>query len=742
MQRLLAYAALIALCLAPGFARAADPPPDVAALKRDAAAARDSPQKAAALAALAKLNWQTDQAAALKYADEGLGVADRIGDDKGRAANLNAIGVVHYLRGEYDDAQPRLERAVVLNERTGNFREAGRVAANLGHLHAARNDNAAALAAYTRAAEFGERARDDAGLATVNDGIGNVLQSQGRYREAIAAYGRSLDYAAKAGDEQSRAITLNNLANCLVDFGDTKAALENYLTAAQAFERLNLPIFQAQALANIAPILHGQGMTDQATGYLERALAIQRRTGSRPAEGTTLLNLGVMQNDAGKRDAAVATYQAARKLFHELGDRKGESVALHNLGRSYSELGQRDVGIGYLREALALREAVGDQRGALSTRIAIGAELVESGRPAAGTPLLTAGLAEAKRLEVPELEAEARLRLFDAAKRAGRLAAAVDHLVAYVELRDKLLNASSQEKVAEMQTRFESERSAREIEVLQRDKAIQSLELRRQELLRDALIVATLLLAVLAAVFVSRYRLKKRAEAVLRDKNRELEIAHREVALERDKSEQLLLNVLPPAIAGRLKDREATIADRYGEATILFADLVEFTRLAQRMDAEEVVSLLNEVFTRFDALTDRYGLEKIKTIGDCYMAVGGVPERRDDHCAAVASMALEMIRELDAFNAARGQALRVRIGINTGEVVAGVIGRKKFIYDLWGDAVNMASRMESHGEPSRIQVTQAVVDAIGDRFVFEARGEIEVKGRGTMATYFLIGPKT
>ncbi|HEY8245297.1 MAG TPA: adenylate/guanylate cyclase domain-containing protein [Casimicrobiaceae bacterium] len=742
MQRLLASAASIALALALGVAFAADPAPDVEALKRDAAASRDTPQKAAALAGLAKLNWQTDQEAALKYANEGLAIADRIGDDRTRAANLNAIGVVRYLRGEYDAAKPLLERAVALNEATGNPKEAGRVAANLGHLHAAQSRDDDALAAYRRAAEFGERAGDDAGLATVNDGIGNLLHGQGRYREAIAAFERSLAHAARAGDEQSRAITLNNLANSQLESGDAKQALANYLAAADTFERLNLPLFQAQAYANIGPILFRQGMNDQALGYLERALAIQRKAGNRPAEGVTLLNLGVLQNDAGRLAAAIVTYDQARKLFAELGDRKSESLALHNLGRSHAELGNREVGIGYLREALALRESIDDRRGAASTRIAIGAELVETGRPQAGTPMLEAGLAEARRLEVPDLEAEARLRLFDAAKRAGRLSQAIVQLEAYVELREKLVNASAQEKVAEMQARFESERSTREIHALQQDKAIQALELDQRALQRNAFIAASLLLAVLAVVFVSRYRLKRRAEAVLRDKNRELEVAHREVALERDKSEQLLLNVLPPAIAVRLKDHEATIADRYGEATILFADLVEFTRLSQRMDAESVVRMLNDVFTRFDALTDRYGLEKIKTIGDCYMAVGGVPERRDDHCAAVASMALDMIRELEAFNAEHGHALKLRIGINTGEVVAGVIGRKKFIYDLWGDAVNMASRMESHGEPSRIQVTQAVVDAIGDRFVFEARGRIEVKGRGTMTTYFLVGPKS
>ncbi len=250
-----------------------------------------------------------------------------------------------------------------------------------------------------------------------------------------------------------------------------------------------------------------------------------------------------------------------------------------------------------------------------------------------------------------------------------------------------------------------------------------------------------LLLALLAAAAVSRYRLKKRSEAALQEKNRLLEIAHGEVAAERDRSEQLLLNVLPPAIAGRLKDRETTIADRFSEATILFADIVGFTVLSQRMDAESVVRVLNDVFTRFDALTDKFGLEKIKTIGDCYMVVGGVPASRPDHCAAVADMALAMIRTLDEFNTETGHALQIRVGINTGAVVAGVIGRKKFIYDLWGDAVNTASRMESHGEPSRIHATDAVVAAIGDRYRFEERGEIEVKGKGRMRTWFLLGPK-
>jgi adenylate cyclase len=203
---------------------------------------------------------------------------------------------------------------------------------------------------------------------------------------------------------------------------------------------------------------------------------------------------------------------------------------------------------------------------------------------------------------------------------------------------------------------------------------------------------------------------------------------------EQARSERLLLNVLPESVAGRLKRSEGVIADGFPEATVLFADIVDFTPLAERMDPEAVVRLLDRVFTRWDVLAARYGLEKIKTIGDAYMAVAGVPDPRPDHAAAVARMALEMSAGLPP---ERGARLQVRIGIDSGPVVAGVIGRSKFIYDLWGDTVNTASRMESTGEAGRIQVTERVRGALGPEFVLRRRGEVAVKGKRAMVTYFL-----
>jgi class 3 adenylate cyclase len=208
---------------------------------------------------------------------------------------------------------------------------------------------------------------------------------------------------------------------------------------------------------------------------------------------------------------------------------------------------------------------------------------------------------------------------------------------------------------------------------------------------------------------------------------------------EQERSERLLLNVLPAPIAARLKQHEDVIADGFPEVTVLFADLVDFTRRSQRSRPQQVVQVLDELFTAFDQLTRRHGLEKIKTIGDAYMVAGGLPEPRPDHPQAVADLALAMRDEVAGRTDPGGQPLQVRIGIDTGPVVAGVIGSDKFSYDLWGDTVNTASRMESSGVPGCIQVTERTYRRLRDRYRFERRGPVQVKGKGKMVTHFLVG---
>ncbi|MEM5275418.1 adenylate/guanylate cyclase domain-containing protein [Cupriavidus taiwanensis] len=254
---------------------------------------------------------------------------------------------------------------------------------------------------------------------------------------------------------------------------------------------------------------------------------------------------------------------------------------------------------------------------------------------------------------------------------------------------------------------------------------------------------------------------KKRAEAALAQKNEELQASWNLICRQRDElqtlydrlmveqklSERLLLNLLPYPIAERLKARPEIvadsipeiIADSFPEVTVLFADIVAFTRFSTGMSAEHLVAVLNEIFTEFDTIADRRGLEKIKTIGDAYMAAAGLPEPIADHAVRAADMALDMIDALNLFNRRTGYSLQMRIGINSGSVVAGVIGKRKFIYDLWGDAVNTASRMESHSLAGRVQVTDATRNLLEKSFLFEERGIIAAKGIGTVHTWFLTG---
>ena len=208
------------------------------------------------------------------------------------------------------------------------------------------------------------------------------------------------------------------------------------------------------------------------------------------------------------------------------------------------------------------------------------------------------------------------------------------------------------------------------------------------------------------------------------------------------RADNLLLNILPRSIADKLKAQTRPIADQFGSASILFADVVDFTPLSERLPPAQVVGMLDHLFSHFDELAERHELEKIKTIGDCYMVAAGVPSPRPDHARALALMALDMQAAMRSIDAELGHlGLELRVGINSGPVVAGVIGRKRFLYDLWGDAVNTASRMESHGTSGRIQITRATKDLLEDEFDCEPRGTIPIKGKGEVEVWYLAGQR-
>jgi class 3 adenylate cyclase len=246
---------------------------------------------------------------------------------------------------------------------------------------------------------------------------------------------------------------------------------------------------------------------------------------------------------------------------------------------------------------------------------------------------------------------------------------------------------------------------------------------------------ATNLLADLQKALRRQAQLLQAQNLQLQQEMQEREQAQQALRLEQQKSEQLLLNILPRAVVDKLKQLEGSLAERFDDVTILFADIVNFTPLAAQISPLELVNWLNQIFSAFDRLAEQYQLEKIKTIGDAYMVVGGLPLPRPDHAEAIMEMALAMQEAATHITRNDGQKFQLRIGINTGPVVAGVIGIKKFSYDLWGDAVNIASRMESQGVPGKIQITEATYQRLRHRYTFEEVGQVMVKGHGYLTTY-------
>lgn len=230
------------------------------------------------------------------------------------------------------------------------------------------------------------------------------------------------------------------------------------------------------------------------------------------------------------------------------------------------------------------------------------------------------------------------------------------------------------------------------------------------------------------------------AERLEQSLNKALQQAH-ELNEQRAHSEKLLHNILPVLIADRLKGGETNIAETFPEVTVLFADIVGFTKLSASISPQKLVDMLNRIFGRFDEMLDEFSIEKIKTIGDCYMVVGGVPERSPIHCQQVARFALAALETVDQYNRDTGQNLQMRMGMHTGTVVAGIVGTRKYSYDLWGDVVNIASRLESTSLPGRIHVANAVRTRLLDDFELEERGQVEIRGLGSVQTFFLTQEK-
>jgi adenylate cyclase len=694
-------------------------------LKQALNQAENDSDKANTLLAIYKQTRFNNPKDALQSALESKIFADRSGNRRLVGNSLHAIGTTYTLLGDYDKGTDYLQQALVLRREIKDEVGISATLNNLANIYIEKAEYNLALQFLQEAALIDERASDRQGLAYEFDNIGNIYDYQDRFDSALFFRYKALSVREKGGSLSEIALSSVNIGNTYFKMSKYDSALSYANNAIRYAEQANDQRILARALGQIGTIYKEMGNQTQALSFYQKNLTLALSIHDKQGEANALSNIAIVCDNLGKPTESIEYSKKALAIYETMEDKQSISAVYINLSNAYQTLNNLDEAQLWLKKALDIKKEIADVRGEAIALENLGLVSARQKKFTEAIRYTEESLALAKKIGTLDVVQSGYEQLAGIYKQSGQYGNAFNAFEMSASLRDSIFRTETSKQLTEMSTKYESEKKDKAIQILTRDQELASL-------LRNALIGGFILVSLLGLVAYNRFLLKKKSGILLEEKNVIIE-------MERDKSEQLLLNVLPPSIAGRLKADSVTIADQFSEATILFADIVGFTKLSAQIGADKLVGMLNDIFTLFDAITGKYNLEKIKTIGDCYMVVGGLPIQDSQHCQSIAAMALEMLVALSEYCKKTNIELTIRIGINTGSVVAGVIGRKKFIYDLWGDAVNTASRMESHGEPSKIHVTEVVYERLKDTFTFEDRGEIEVKGKGLMKTYFLTG---
>lgn len=512
---------------------------------------------------------------------------------------------------------------------------------------------------------------------------GHSLRDMGNNLEALQSYFKSLNFANEIADDRKRGALLVAIADTYSIMDDTLNAQRYYRESIEIQRRVNDPVQLASALLNAGDEFFNDVQYEEALNYFKESAAIFDSINYEPGIAYNLGNVGMVYAELGKDDLARKNLNLAIEMLEKLEDLYPVSVYL---------LYVSDI---YLRED-NLEKAM---------------ETAERSRQLS----LQYGL--------KDQISEANLRLSELNKSSGDFKNAYLNYIDYVAYRDSVKNIKSVRQMANLRANYEVSQKQSEIDLLAQRQ-------RTQKIIVFAISLALLLILIIAVGLYRRNKFIKRTSAIIRK--------------EKDRSDQLLLNILPEETAQELKDFGRVKSKRFESVTVLFTDFKDFTHYSDSLPPEILVESVDFYFSRFDEIMEKYDLEKIKTIGDCYMCAGGIPFPTKDHAQRVALAAFEIAEFVkSAHESTNGKYVKFqsRIGINTGPVVAGVVGSKKFAYDIWGDTVNIASRMESNSEPDHINISQNTYDLIKDDFDCEYRGEVDVKNKGRMKMYYLKGVK-
>jgi adenylate cyclase len=588
-----------------------------------------------------------------------------------------------------------------------------------------------------------------AGYARKNKGL--VYYSQGNYTEALVHWNESLKIFSEIEDQLGQANMLNNIGAIYTDKGDYVSALDYYLKSLKLSEQLRDSLRMATALSNIGLVYKNDPNTlEKALEFYERSLEMSKAIGDNEAIGSSALNLGELFMAKGNYDEALRFFLESEHAY-----RSGEEISqylpnsLLSIGKVHGLKGDYGRATKYIAMAVDFSREYG-----LKLR------LVQALTQMGETNLHFSKYDEAIKyyLEAEDLATDtgAKLELKSiyeglstASSRRGDFRDGYKYQQALLAIKDTLYSDDNSKKLERLQFSFDLEKKESQITLLTKNTALKELELEQQRFSKNALMAGLGVAFLVGIILLRNYQTKLRSNRLLAKQNTSILLQKEEIEghlgdIEKQKQEieTLMLNILPVEVAQELR-KNGTATPRYYESvTVLFTDFKEFTRIAETMPAHELVEQLNACFIAFDGISEEYGLEKIKTIGDAYMCACGIPTPVEDHPIRTVRAAMAIQQYIEKENRKRREQgtapWEIRIGIHTGPIVAGVVGRKKFAYDIWGNAVNIANRLESNGKEGCVNISDSTYQLIKDRFECTYRGKILAKNLGQVDMYFVV----
>ena len=555
--------------------------------------------------------------------------------------------------------------------------------------------------------------------------LGQSYSKQSNFAEALAQFKLSLKVFESINYKDGISNILNNIGGTYYNLGDDAKSIENHLKSLKVAEEIDNKLRIATNLNNIGTVyLNKPATAGKALAFFLRALPIFEKLGYTDGIGIVSGNIGEIYFNKGKYDSALLYFETYIKLYEGMPD---AAYGLSYIGQIYAEQNEFENAFKYHTEAIRIAEIFDVKLDLAQSLLSLGFTQNKKGDVAGSIRTYKRAQKISEEIKAKQEIKKSYEALAEAYARLGDFKDAFNYEYLLTQIKDTLYNTDEDKKIQQLQFNFDIDKKESEIDLLTKDQALKEATIQRQKILFYAAVITGFLLLLVIGGFYNRYKYVRKTNKIIKE--------------ERDRSKELLLNILPEETAFELETKGHAQTRYYENVTVLFTDFKGFSSIAGKLTPQDLVAELNDYFIAFDEIVNRYGLEKIKTIGDAYMCAGGIPTANNTHPldAVRAGLAMQefMIRRIAERNAQGLEGWELRIGIHTGPIVAGVVGKMKYAYDIWGDTVNIASRMESNGAPGRVNISSATYNQIKENYQCLYRGKISAKNIGEVDMYFV-----